>query len=255
MKGNKGKMLAGTEHGISKANIVIGAAKDLDFSLQIKRERTMAGPGRGFHIFGVIETIYFEPDAGCKMPLWKAKKVGRRIYWPEGGPAIARSIPENDLLIVSRLPLRRDLAALPDVPDPEHPVKNPYLVDQYGKSHLPDGQKEKQAPKYTQLLEEIASCKFRNFLICHPVAQIVVVTMGREPTWGSLGSYKMPISSLSSFDGTKMALLVDPYTGEMFFKGGRYDIGDQMNLNALRAESTQERNDHEEVQTILQGRA
>jgi hypothetical protein len=247
-------MLAGTEHGISKANIVTGAAKDLDFSLKIKRERTRTGPGKGYNVFGMIETIYFEPDAGCKMPLWKAKKVGRRIYWPDGGPAIARSIPEGDLLIVARLPLRRGLAALPDVPDPERPEQNPYLVDQHGQSHLADGQKENEAPKYTQLLEEIASSKFRNFLILHPVSQIVVVTTGGKANWGALGSYKMPISSLSSFDGTKMALLVDPYTGECFFKGGRYDIGDQIDLSATRAESTEQRNEREEVSTLLQGR-
>src|ERR1700722_2333052 len=192
-------MLAGTEHGISKVNIVKEAAKDLDFSLQIKRERIAAGPGRGYNILGMIETIYFEPDAQCRMPLWKAKKVGRRIYWPEGGPAIARSIPEGDLLIVARLPLRRGLAALPDVPDPERPAKNPYLVDQHGASHLPGGKHEEEAPKFTQLLEEIASCKFRNFLVIHPVSQIVVVTTVGKATWGSLGSYKMPISSLSSF--------------------------------------------------------
>jgi hypothetical protein len=231
-------MLAGTEHGISKANIVIGAAKDLDFSLKIKRERTMAGPGKGFHVFGVIETIYFEPDAGCRMPLWKAKKVGRRIYWPDGGPAIARSIPENDLLIVSRLPLRRGLAALPDVPDPDRPAKNPYEVDGHGAMHLGAGEKEHEAPKFTQLLEEIASCKFRNFVVLHPVSQIVVVTTGSGAQWGAVGSYKMPISSLSSFDGTKMALLVDPYTGECFFKGGRYDIGDHFDLSAARTENS-----------------
>ena len=227
-------MLAGADHGISKANIVLNAAKDLDFSLKIKRERTMHGPGRGYDILGVIETIYFEPDRDCRMPLHKAKKVGRRMYWPDGGPSLARSKPEGDLLIVSRLPLRRGLAWLPDVPDPERPAKNPYDVDQHGQSHLAADEKEHEAPKFKQLLEEIASCKFRNFLIFHPVAQIVCVTVGRAATWGALGSYKMPISSLSSFDGTKMALLVDPYTGEMIFKGGRYDLGDQIDLSAVR---------------------
>jgi len=249
-------MLAGPHSDeVGKANIVTGAARDLDFSLKIKRERIAAGAGRGYNIFGQIETIYFEPDAQCKMPRWKAEKVGRRIYWPEGGPIVARSNPEGDLLIVSRLPLRRGLAWLPDVPDPEHPVKNPFLVDQYGKSHLPAGEKEKEARKFSQLPEEIASCKFRNFLVFHPVAQIVVITLGGAARWGSVGSYKMPISSLSSFDGTKMALLLDPFTGECFFKGGRYDIADQMDLNATRAETTEQRNEREEVSTLLQGRA
>ena len=233
-------LLAGPHNDeVGKANIVTGAARDLDFSLKIKRERTSAGPGRGYTVFGVIETIYFEPDAGCRMPLEKAKKVGRRIYWPEGGPSIARSIPEGDLLIVSRLPLRRGLAALPDVPDPERPARNPYRVDREGNSHLAPGEKPDEARKFTQLLEEIASGKFRNFLVFHPVSQIVVVTAGRGAQWGSLGSYKMPISSLSSFDGTKMALLVDPYTGEMFFKGGRYDLADQVDLSASRTDQSQ----------------
>jgi hypothetical protein len=231
-------MLAGTEHGISGEEIVRSASKDLDFSLKIKRERMAAGPGRGYVVFGIVETIYFEPDAHCRLPLWKAEKVGRRIYWPGNGPVIASSIPERDLLIVSRLPLRRGLAALPDVPDPNRPEQNPYLVDQHGQSHLPDGQKEREAPKIPQLLEEIASSKFKNFVVIHPVAQIIVVGTTGKATWGALGSYKMPISSLSSFDGTKMALLVDPYTGEMFFKGGRYDISDQFDLNAVRQDST-----------------
>lgn len=244
-------MLAGTEHGISKANIVLGATKDFDLSLQIKRQRTQAGAGRGYVIRGAIETIYFEPDAGCKMPLWKANKVGRRIYWPDGGPMLAQSLPEGDLLIVSRLPLRNGMAVLPDVPDPDRPVKNPYQVDRHGKSHLRAGQKEKEAPKYSQLLGEIASSTFRNFLVFQPVAQIVMLTIGGSVRWGSLGSYKMPISSLSSFDGTKMALLVDPYTGECIFKGGRYDIGEHLDLSAVRGETTQERSDREEVSKLL----
>ena len=226
-------MLAGTEHGISKANIVLGAARDLDFSLRIKRERTMAGAGKGYDIFGVLETIYFEPDAGCRMDLEDAEGVGRRLYWPEGGPTIARSKPEGDLLIVSRLPLRRGLAAMPDVPDHKRPVTNPYLVDSHGTSHLAPGQTERQAPKRAQRLEKIASSKFANFLVFHPIAQIIVVTTVGRANWGTLGNHKMPISSLSSFDGTKMALLVDPYTGECFFKGGRYDISDQLSLKAV----------------------
>jgi hypothetical protein len=248
-------MLAGVEHGISREEIVRGASKDLDFSLKIKRERMAAGPGRGYVVFGILETIYFEPDAGCSMPRHKAAKVGRRIYWPENGPVIASSLPERDLLIVSKLPLRRGRAALPDVPDPERPAKNPYRVDLHGASHLPEGEKEGEAPKFAQLLEEIASAKFSNFLVFHPIAQIIVVGTTGKAQWGSLGSYKMPISSLSSFDGTKMALLVDPYTGEMFFKGGRYDISDRLDLNPVRGESTAERNEREEISTILQGRA
>lgn len=226
-------MLSGTEHGISKANIVTGAAKDLDLCLRISRERMRTGPRKGYNIFGVIETIYFEPDADCRMPLHKAAKVGRRLYWPENGPVLAISVPESDLLIVSRLPIRCGLARLPDVPDPQHPAENPYEVDQEGQSHLAPGRKEHESPKFKQLLEEIASARFRNFLIFHPVSQIIVIPTAGKATWASLGSAKMPISSYSSFDGTKMALLVDPYTGEMFLKGGRASISDHINPNAV----------------------
>ena len=227
-------MLAGAANGISKANIVIGAAKDLDFSLKIKRERIAAGPGRGYQVFGAIETIYLEPDADCRMDLEDAKGVGRRLYWPEGGPAIARSMPEGDLLIVSRLPLRHGFAALPDVPDQHRQVKNPWKVNRHGQSAIPQGGAPIEAPKRRQRIEQIASAKFANFLVFHPIAQIICLTTTGKSNWGTLGSHKMPISSLSSYDGTKMALLVDPLTGEMFFKGGRYDISDQFGAPELK---------------------
>lgn len=223
-------MLSGTENAISKANIVMRGTKELDLSLAIKKERMRAGPGTGYHVFGMIETIYLEPDRGCTMDLEDAEGVGRRLYWPEGGPAIARSIPEQDLLIPSRLPLYRGIVTMPDVPDIKRPAENPFKVDQHGKSHLAPGEKPHEAPKRKQSLERIASGKFQNFLVFHPISQIVVVTLGGGAQWGSLGSYRQPISSLSSFDGTKMALLVDPYTGECFFKGGRYDLADQLSV-------------------------
>ena len=226
-------MLAGAERGISKANIVLNAGRDLDLSISIKRQRMNQGPFTGYDVFGRIETIYFEPDKGCQMRLEDAAGVGRRIYWPGDGPMIARSKPEGDLLMVSRLPLLRGYASLPDVPDPKRPAKNPYRVDRLGVSHLPEGAMEDRAPMKAQRLEMIASGKFKSFLVIHPISQIIVVTVGGRATWGTLGHAKMPISSLSSFDGTKMALLVDPRTGEMFFKGGRYDLGDRIDMDAV----------------------
>jgi len=224
-------MLAGTENATDKANIVMGGARDFDFSMRIKRERAFAGPGKGYNIFGVIETIYLEPDRDCRMDPEDAKGVGRRLYWPDGGPAIARSIPEQDLLIPGGLPLRQGVVYMPDVPDINHPVKNPYKVDRHAQSRLAKGEAPREAPMRKQRLENIASSKFQNFLVFQPVAQIVILTIGGGPArFGAMGSYKMPISSLSSFDGTKMALLIDPFTGECFFKGGRYDLADQMTV-------------------------
>lgn len=225
-------MLAGTDHGISKANIVTGAARDLDFSLKIKRERMRAGPGRGYQVFGIVETIYFEPDRDCRLDLDDAKGVGRRLYWPEGGPTIARSIPENDLLLVTPLPVRGGFARMPDVPDVQRPASNPYKTDGHGKSHLAKGESPQEAPKRKQILERIASSKFRNFLVFHPISQILVISAIGAARWSSFGTVRLPISSLSSFDGTKMALLIDPYMGDCFFKGGRYDVGDHYSVSS-----------------------
>jgi hypothetical protein len=223
-------MLSGVEHGISKVNIVVGASRDLDFSLSIKRERMRAGIGKGYTIFGIIETIYFEPDEGCRMDLEDAEGVGRRLHWPENGPAIARSIPEQDLLIPNGFATRNGRVVLPDVPDVKRPSKNPYKVDARGISHLAKGENPIEAPKKKQVIERIASKKFLNFLIFQPISQIITITVGGQAQWAPIGSYRMPISSLTGFDGTKMALLVDPYTGEAFFKGGRYDMADRLSL-------------------------
>ena len=65
-------MLAGAEHGISKANIVTGASRELDFSLGVKKDRMRAGLGRGFEIFGIIETMFTTREGD----LW----IGSRQY-------------------------------------------------------------------------------------------------------------------------------------------------------------------------------
>jgi hypothetical protein len=220
-------MLSGTEHGISKANIVLGAAKDLDFSLAMKRERMRAGVGKGFEIFGVIETIYIEPDRDCRLDPHGERKTGRRLYWPENGPMLAKTIPEQDLIFAGWLPTRNGWVVMPDVPDPEDVIKNPY-----GGNHR--GQTTRDIPlearKKPQRLGRIASAKFRNFLIFHPIAQIIFITTGKGSRFGSIGSAKLPLSSLTGFDGRKMALMIDPYTGEAYFTGGRYDFSDRVEL-------------------------
>lgn len=226
-------MLAGTHNDqAGKIGLVIKADKEFDFSIRMKRDRMAQGPGRGYDVFGVLETIYFEPDRDCALDPAEAEGVGRRLYWPEGGPAVARSKPEQDLLIVGKLPLRRGLAAMPDVPDPKRPARNPYHVDTAGVSHvhLERGEKPDEAPMRKQILANVASAKFDRFLVFHPIAQIILITTTGKAQWGTFGSVRQPVSSLTSFDGTKMALLIDPYTGEMFFKGGRYDLSDQIEI-------------------------
>jgi hypothetical protein len=224
-------MLAGVQHGISKEGIVKHAARDLDLSLQIKRERIRMGAGVGYDVFGQIETVYIEPDRDCQLERGEVAGVGRRLYWPHNGPFIARSRPEGDLLIPSRLPLRRGWAAMPDVPDPTRPVANPYGVDRSGASHLKIDE-VREAPLIKQDLARIASAKFANFLVFHPISQIVFIFNAGQggPRFASIGNVKQPISALTGWDGSKLSLLIDPYTGEMIFKGGRYAMSDRLDL-------------------------
>jgi hypothetical protein len=218
-------MLAGTELGIDRQKIVVTAGFDLDLSLRVKRDRTRAGQGKGFNVFGRIETIYIEPDRDCRLDPAGERKTGRRLYWPQDGPLIAKTIPEEDLIFAQPLRLISGRVAMPMVPDPEDVQVNPYKVDKFGVSHLAPGEKPVEPRKKPQLLEKIASAKFKNFLVFHPVSQIIFF-MGNGSTarWGTVGDARMPLSSLTGFDGRKMALLIDPYTGEAFFSGGRYDF-------------------------------
>lgn len=224
-------MLAGTEYGIDRESIVRAAGGDLDLSLKVERERMRAGQGKGFAIFGRVETIYLEPDRDCRLDPHGERKTGRRLYWPENGPLIAKSIPEQDLLFAEPLRLISGRVAMPMVPDPDDTKVNPYKVDRHGTSHLKPGEAPIEARKKHQILEKIASAKFKNFLVFHPVTQIIFFAgTGLGAHWGTIGSHKMPLSSLSGFDGRKMALLIDPYTGEAFFSGGRYDFSQELTL-------------------------
>jgi hypothetical protein len=119
---------------------------------------------------------------------------------------------------------------MPDVPDGEDIIENPYQVDMGGKSHLAEGWAPCEPQKKKQRLEQIASAKFKNFLVFHPIAQIILLTIGGSARWASFGSHKMPLSSLSGFDGRKMALLIDPATGESYFTGGRYDFSRELSV-------------------------
>lgn len=234
-------MIVGThtsETAKDKINTILRAAPDLEFSLRIKRERQRAGQ---YQPIGRLEQIVFEMDRDCQLDGPNARALGRRLYWPDGGPWLCRSIPEEDLIFSDhwRLPM-------PRVRDATQKT-NPYMTDQHGRSHLPDG-RDPILPRFvSQHLENIASAKHRNFLVFHPVAQIILLMGGKPPRsagathtpgmrslgthdfggnmmFGALGSHRMPLSSLAGFDGRKMALLVDPQTGEALFSGGRYSV-------------------------------
>lgn len=214
--------IAGTHTAQNPINLVLKAPQDLAFSIDQKREKMRL---RQYAVIGCIEQIIFENDKDCALDTPEARRVGRRIYWPERCPLIARTKPEEDLVFTQPIKL-----PLPDVPDPLDVIKNPYRVNRRGESGLPIDQVD--APgRIKQRLERIASAKYRNFLVFHPIAQIIVLMVDPKAgvgkpgmIFGAFGSHKLPLSSLSGFDGRKMALLMDPYTGEAYFTGGRYQF-------------------------------
>lgn len=219
-------MIVGThtaETAQDQINIVLRAGPDLDFSLKMKAERMRAGPDKGYKVLGCIEQIVFEVDRDCSIERLRsigAHKTGRRLYWAERCPLIARTIPEEDLIFTQPIQL-----PLPDAPDPDDIVPNPYLVDSFGTSHLENINDLQKPRTFKQKLEKIASHTFDRFLEFAPIAQIIVLqNIKGSMQFGAMGSHRMPLSSLSGFDGRKLALLIDPYTGEAYFTGGRYQM-------------------------------
>lgn len=213
-------MIVGTHTAENKVNLVLNAPKDLAFSIDIKRQRMR---NRQYTILGCIEQIVFEPDKGSSVSMLEdmgARQTGRRLYWRERCPIIARTTPEEDLVFTQNLQL-----PLPEVPDPTDTSVNPYNTDSRGRSSWKPGDKVNEARKINQKLEHIASAKFANFLVFHPVAQIILLmAVNGMMAFGSMGSHRQPLSSLTGFDGRKMSLLIDPYTGEAYFTGGRYSV-------------------------------
>jgi hypothetical protein len=210
-------LIVGTHTAISQTNIVINAPKDLAFSLDIKRQRMR---DRQFNVLGCIEQIIFENDAACSLDSPEARKLGRRLYWRERAPLLARTMPEEDLVFTQALQL-----PLPNVPDPLDTNVNPYSTDQSGKSLWKPGDKLNESRSIPQRLEEIASSKYRNFLVFQPVAQIILLmAVNGAMQFGAMGSHRQPLSSLTGWDNRKMALLIDPRNGESFLTGGRVNF-------------------------------
>jgi hypothetical protein len=223
-------MLIGTHTAVDKPNLVLKAGPDLDLSLRTKRERMRL---RQYNVLGCVEQIIFENDKACRITnpdtLARAKEVGRLLYWPDNCPLIARTMPEEDLIFTEPLRL-----PLPNVPAARKgrilskSERNPYGVNQEGYSTWKVGDPVNDGPTIPQRIEQLASGKHRNFLIFHPIAQIIVLmAVNGHMVFGSAGSHRMPLSSLRGFDDRKMALLIDPYTGEAYFTGGAYGIGEE----------------------------
>jgi len=231
-------MLAGTEHGISKTNIVLRGSQDVSDAIELRRDRARKGH---FRIFGLIESVIFEPDRAFDptKATADAPRVGRRLYWPNGcGPWVARTIPENDLIVPFKLRL-----PLPDVSDilRDDPNRKPY--GEKAELHGPNDPIN-SAPMMKQRMERVASAKFGPFLIFQPVAQIQFLVAGQRPRlprampgrtpmmfsplgggrFASAGDARTPLHSLRGMDDRVMSLLIDPNDGEALFLFGRYSV-------------------------------
>lgn len=233
-------MLAAADHVKSPVNVLLRAQKDISDAIEIRQQRQRNGQ---FRVIGMVQAIVFEPDRDFNPELAprNAKLVGRRLDWPENGPWLARTYPENDLIFTAYLRL-----PLPEVPDVarDDPGRLPIgdHSDPIGKPNLwKPGDPVNTAPMMKQEMERVASAKFGPFLVFQPVAQIQIVAAGRgrqmpemmgrslvgggvvgNVEGGSLGSHRMPLSSLHGMGDTVMALLIDPKTGEALFVGGHY---------------------------------
>ena len=219
--------LAGLHNSVNERGIVAirTSPRDLEMSLKIKRER------REKHQFtpqARVESIVFEVAKHSPYDANDAYILGRHLWWPQPGPLIALTLPEEDLIFAEPWRIEKDsegFHCLAEKPDPRHIVENPYGVDQHGHATR---EKPLEGPKLKQRLADIADGRvgvgsFGEFLLIHPVAQIISLPCGAA-RWMTMGTHRMPLTALSGFDDRKMAVLVNPFTGEAFFTGGRYQI-------------------------------
>lgn len=228
---------------LQQRNVVVSASLDLHAAIEQRRERVKKGQ---FRWLGLIEAIIFEPDRAFNptTATADAKRVGRRLYWPAGcGPAVARTIPEGDLVLPYKLKL-----PLPDVPDLERddPNRKPLgdTSDPAKGGLWKPGDHVEGVPMMKQRMERVASAKFGPYLVFQPVAQIQFIQGGGRiggaqhmmgatqhahaqlgnAQFAAAGSHRMPISSMGGIDDRVMSLLIDPNDGEMLFLFGRYNV-------------------------------
>ncbi len=176
--------------------------------IQLRRDRVRRGEYRPL---GRMITVVIEAARGAQVPQAEAAVFGVRLDWGTAGPPLGISYDSVDLLVLAAVP------PLPDIPDPG-----------WQRPGLPDDATPKQVarwralqpPMIQQRLADRASARVRgsNFLVFHPVAQILF-----KPEGVPLFSVISGMTDETS--GTKLALLIDPMTGEAHFYGGRFRIG------------------------------
>lgn len=167
-------------------------AFSIDDVLKIQRDRVRRGE---FRPLGTAQIIVIEAAKGAMVPQREAQTAGVRLDFMGKGPLLGLSYDQKDLLICS--PIFR----LPDIPDPA------WVPKKAGK----------KAPMIAQKLVDRASgiLTGSTFLVFQPVWQIMYRAVG-------FSAFKLVECATDEADGTKVALLIDPASGEAHFYGGRF---------------------------------
>ncbi len=147
-------------------------------------------------------------------------RLGKRIEFygdgPRSGTPIAQTLDKSTLLMLAPILLPDGSVGLPDIPDPTWVPRIPTEAEVTGKvAYVPD------SPRMIhQSLSERSRGALRgtNFLICGPVAQILV----RPEAFPGEG-WILPCG-IDPATRLQMDLLIDQHTGRAHFYGGRYTI-------------------------------
>jgi len=221
-----------------------------------QKERMNAG---AFEVLGKIWMISLEASKDAQVPGKPVANVlGTRIefYNEMGGPDVvgprlAQTGAKGALLILDPIVRQDGVMGLPDIPDPtwKPPIPTPSQISYQPPSRPknapknwrppkpPDTYVPTRAPMIPQHLIDRgdgfggrARGQIRagasTYLVCGPVAQIVVRPMDQQNRILPNGLiFKcLPSSPIAGVQGTLMELLIDSVTGEAFFYGGRFEI-------------------------------
>jgi hypothetical protein len=177
------------------------------FEQQLRRRRKLMRRNPDIVVIGKLYTISFE-QRGMSLPRQERPPLYRNLLqWGDDSnlesdnwPLLAVSKGRDDLLIMTSVPHP------PDLPDTNHwaPTDHPGWASRGAQRPV----------MYPQRYRDRTTTFFKDFLVIQPVDHILYKPMG-DPTFAVLRCH-------TGFDGTKMAFLIDPNTGEGHFIGGRF---------------------------------
>ena len=195
-----------------------------------------------FQVLGKIWMITLEAAAGAQVPGRNVSdRLGSRIefYNDRGGPEvvgpqIAQTGPRGSLLILDPFVRADGAVGLPDIPMPDWAPPVPSEAELTGaKAYQPP-----VAPMIPQPLIDRGdgyggrargriTAGASTYLVCGPVAQIVVRPMDEQQRIlpNAMILKCLPSTPVPGTQATLMDLLIDAHTGEAILYGGRFEVG------------------------------